>query len=88
MLTMLLVGMRLTDAVASSRGDQRRAVVGVRACHKTSKKCRDNRTVPGAIIMRFSFRLHLMIVEAYSTPICCHNTATQHTIYMKRKLQS
>ena len=49
---------------------------------------RDNRTVPGAIIMRFSFRLHLMIVEAYSTPICCHNTATQHTIYMKRKLQS
>ena len=46
MITMLLVRMCLTDAVASSRRDQCRAAVGVRACHKTPKIYCDKRTVP------------------------------------------
>ena len=40
-IIVVLVTMRLTDAVASSQRDHRRAVVGARACHNCSEECRD-----------------------------------------------
>ena len=45
-IIVILIRMRLTDAVASRRRHQRHAVIVVRACHKTPKIFCDKRTVP------------------------------------------